>query len=171
MLAGLAVTVLVTLLQPGSSSSAVVPHPSASAAPATIYVHVLGAVSDPGLYRLTDGARVMDAVAAAGGFTADADQAGVNLARFVTDGEQVRVPTTGETTEQAQEGTDAGGLVNLNTASAEQLATLPRIGPALAQRIIAWRDDNGGFRSVDDLRSVSGIGEKTFAMLQELVTV
>lgn len=169
VLAGLAVTVLVTVLQPGPSTSAVVPRAVATDSAAPIYVHVLGAVAEPGLYKLADGARVMDAIAAAGGFTDEADQAGVNLARYVTDGEQVNVPGTGDT--PAQDGTDAAGRVNLNTATAEQLETLPRIGPSLAERIIAWRDDNGGFRSVDDLRNVSGIGEKTFAMLQDLVTV
>lgn len=169
MLAGLGVAVVVTLLNGDEHVSTVRTHPTASSAPVAIYVHVLGAVQTPGLYQLHEGARVMDAVAAAGGMTDEADPAAINLARFVTDGEQIRVPTVGEAEEE--DGTDGQGRVNLNTATAEDLETLPRIGPALAQRIIAWRDENGGFRSVDDLRNVSGIGEKTFAMLKDLVTI
>jgi competence protein ComEA len=135
-----------------------------------IFVHVLGAVERPGLYELADGSRAVDAVAAAGGFTDVADQSGINLARFVTDGEQLRVPAVGEAP-PAQSGTTAGGLVNLNTADAATLETLPRVGPALAGRIIDWREANGGFGSVEDLRHVTGIGDKTFADLKDLVTV
>ncbi|GAB2516027.1 helix-hairpin-helix domain-containing protein [Paramicrobacterium agarici] len=169
MLAGLAAAVVVALVQQGDHVSTVAPRASASNVPVTIYVHVLGAVHTPGLYQLNDGARVMDAVAAAGGLTDAADETAINLARFVSDGEQVRVPTEGETEEQ--DGTDAQGRVNLNTATSEELEALPRIGPSLAARIIAWREENGGFRSVDDLRNVSGIGEKTFASLKDLVTI
>lgn len=170
MLAGLAAAVVVALVQEGNHVSTVAPHnTSSTSTPSVIYVHVLGAVQSPGLYQLSEGARVMDAVAAAGGLTDTADDAAINLARFVTDGEQVRVPKVGEGTQQ--EGTDEQGRVNINIASAEQLEELPQIGPSLAARIIAWRDDNGGFRSVDDLRNVSGIGEKTFAMIKDLVTI
>jgi competence protein ComEA len=112
----------------------------------------------------------VDAVAAAGGFTDVADQSGINLARFVTDGEQLRVPAIGEVP-PAPAGTTAGGLVNLNTADAAALETLPRVGPALATRIIEWRDANGGFGSIDDLKNVTGIGDKTFDGLKDLVTV
>lgn len=142
-----------------------------TAAPADgVVVHVLGAVAHPGLYRFAADARVVDAVAAAGGFTADADQGGVNLARALVDGEQLAVPKQGEAPASAAPGAP-GGLVNLNTADATLLQTLPRIGPAMAQRIIDWREQNGGFQSVDDLRSVSGVGEVTFADLEPLVTV
>ncbi|MDM4761803.1 helix-hairpin-helix domain-containing protein [Galbitalea sp. SE-J8] len=155
------------------------PVPTASAVARTVVVHVLGAVQSPGLYTLDDGARVVDAIAAAGGLTAHADPAAVNLARFLTDGEQLVVLEEGEAPPPGVAGapgggpggTTAGGLVNLNTADQATLETLPRVGPALAQRILAWRDDNGGFTSVDDLRGVSGIGEKTFAQLEPLVTV
>jgi competence protein ComEA len=147
-----------------------------------IFVHVLGAVRHPGLFELHDGARVMDAVAAAGGLTESADPAGVNLARIVGDGEQLYVPQRGEAQPGAppgatQNGALAGGAgtpagrLNLNSATVADLDTLPRIGPALAQRIIDYRDANGRFGSVDDLRSVTGIGEKTFEGLKDLVTV
>jgi competence protein ComEA len=143
---------------------------------ATIFVHILGAVEKPGLYELRDGARAVDAVASAGGFSATADQAGLNLARFVTDGEQIIVPLVGENPASSSGGAVGGGAVvpgkiNINTADAATLETLPRIGPAMSARIIAWRDSNGRFTTIDDLMSVTGIGDKTFDGLKDLVTV
>jgi competence protein ComEA len=144
---------------------------------AELYVHVAGAVTSPGLYVLPADARVVDAVAAAGGLADDADDAGINLARAVADGEQLYVPRVGEIPSGAQgagapSGADSGsGLVNLNTADAKLLDTLPRIGPAMAERIIAWRDDNGGFTSVEDLLAVPGIGDKMLESMRDLVTV
>ena len=137
---------------------------------ASVFVHVSGAVSAPGLYVLHDGARVVDAVAAAGGFAAGADETAVNLARPVSDGEQLHVPVIGAAA--APPPTDGGdGRVNLNTADAAALDTLPRIGPAMAARIIEWRDANGRFTSVEDLLSVPGIGDKMLETLRALVTV
>lgn len=135
-----------------------------------LYVHVLGEVAHPGLYELDAGARVVDALAAAGGTTDAADLAAVNLARVLADGEQLRVPSIDE---RAAEGeSDPGdGLIDLNTADQTVLETLPRIGPALAQRIIAWREEHGRFASVDDLLAVSGIGEKMLAGMRDLVRV
>lgn len=153
---------------------------------AIIFVHLLGSVRRPGLLELTVGARVMDAVAAAGGLTETADPAGVNLARVLADGEQVYIPRLGEAQPGAPPGIPAGGgapgsgvpgggpaglKINLNQATAADLDTLPRIGPAMAQRIIDYRAANGRFGSVDDLRNVTGIGEKTFEALKDLVTV
>lgn len=141
------------------------------AAPAMdVYVHVLGAVDRPGLYVLAADARVVDALAAAGGTSADADLRAVNLARPLTDGEQLFVPVVGEAGEAAG-GVASDGRIDLNTADQAQLETLPRIGPALAQRIIQWREANGRFRSVDDLIAVSGIGDKLLAAIRELVRV
>jgi len=141
-------------------------------ATAELYVHVSGAVRAPGLYVLPQGARVVDAIAAAGGFAEDADRDAVNLARIVTDGEQLPVPRVGEApAAEAGAGAGADGRLNLNTADAAQLEELPRIGPALADRIIAWRDDNGRFTSVDDLLAVPGIGDKMLSSLRDLVTV
>ena len=134
-----------------------------------IYVHVFGAVQHPGLYRFEGPTRVVDVVAAAGGFAKSADHDGVNLAREVSDGEHLKVPLVGEEPSAADEPSDA--RVNLNTADEATLDTLPRIGPALAGRIIAWREDNGRFTSVEDLLAVPGIGEKMLASLRELVRV
>ncbi len=136
---------------------------------AELYVHVSGAVNAPGLYLLPASARVVDAVAAAGGLAADADRDAVNLARPVTDGEQVVVPRVGEAS--ATEASGGDERIDLNSATAEELDTLPRIGPALAERIIAWRDENGRFATVEDLLSVSGIGEKMMSAIRPLVRV
>jgi competence protein ComEA len=133
-----------------------------------IFVHVLGEVARPGLYELREGDRVVDAVAAAGGMTDAADPAGVNLARLLSDGEQLAVPAVGEVVASAP-GIVADGRVDLNTADAAALDTLPRIGPAMAQRIIEWRESNGPISSVDDLLAVSGIGTKTVEALRPLV--
>ncbi|TQL47821.1 competence protein ComEA [Homoserinimonas aerilata] len=182
VLLGLGVAVLVSALGSSGSVTAI----GASAAPddpgtvgvdaptATIYVHLLGAVKRPGLYQLREGARAVDAVAAAGGFTEEADRAQLNLARFVSDGEQIHVPQLGEVPAAApgaQPGVGGDGRVNLNTADAAALETLPRVGPAMAARIIDWRETNGRFATVEDLQAVSGVGEKTFAALKDLVTV
>lgn len=133
-----------------------------------LYVHVLGAVERPGLYVLGIDARLIDAVAAAGGTTDDADLAGVNLARVLADGEQVVVPVLGESTVSgAPVAGSADDLIDLNTADQTALETLPRIGPALAQRIIAWREENGRFQSIDDLLAVPGIGEKLLEAIRD----
>jgi competence protein ComEA len=142
-----------------------------------LYVHVSGAVNRPGLIRVAGGSRVVDAIEAAGGFAEAADQGGVNLARLVQDGEQLRVPVVGEVppiadgSSGAVGGGAAGGLVDLNRATSAQLETLPRIGPALAQRIIEWREANGRFSAVTDLRNVAGVGEKIFEGLKDRVVV
>lgn len=142
---------------------------TAGAAP--IYVHVVGAVEHPGLFSLRDGDRVVDAVSAAGGFTETADQGQVNLARFVSDGEQLVVPVVGAAPPAGGAASVGGGKVNLNTADLATLETLPRVGPAMAQRIIDWRKSKGRFSSIQDLMGVTGVGDKTFAQLKDLVTV
>ncbi len=161
-------------------------HVSASAGPtaAELLVHVAGAVRTPGIVSLPPGARVLDAVAAAGGLTEGADPAGVNLARPVVDGEQLVVPKVGEAPAPAAAGGGggaggasagsaggAGAVVDLNTATLADLDGLPRIGPALAQRILDWREAHGRFASVDQLREVTGIGDKIFADLKDRVRV
>lgn len=139
--------------------------------PAGIYVHVLGEVQSPGLYVLDVDARLVDALAAAGGSLDTADLRTVNLARPLTDGEQIIVPAEGEAAATVETPGIVDGKVDLNTADLTTLETLPRIGPALAQRISDWREQNGGFRSVDDLLAVPGIGEKLLAGLRDLVRV
>lgn len=176
VLLGLAVAVLVAALSPKGEEtvvSRVEPTGEVAGQPSVgdvvLLVHVLGAVPNPGLYELAEGARTVDAVAAAGGFLDTADQAGLNLARRVTDGEQLYVPAIGEAPPPTA--AESGGKVNLNVADAAALEALPRIGPATAAQIIDWREANGGFATIDDLRNVPGIGEKTFDGLKDLVTV
>jgi competence protein ComEA len=140
-------------------------------------VHVAGAVVRPGVYRLAAGARVRDAVARAGGPTAKGDANGINLAAQVQDGVQIVVPRRGLAPVPAAGGAAAvpGGApaapVNLNTATLEQLDTLDGVGPVTAQAILAYRTDHGGFRSVEDLGQVSGIGPKTLEALRDKVTI
>jgi len=168
------------IVAPGGAPAAGAFDGSATSSPApsgaAIFVHILGAVAAPGLYELREGDRAVDAVAAAGGFADGADQSGLNLARFVTDGEQIVVPVVGESPAAAPGSAGPGGAavpgkVNINTADATALETLPRVGPAMAARIIAWRDENGRFSAIEDLMSVTGIGEKTFDAMKDLVTV
>lgn len=135
-----------------------------------LYIHVLGAVEAPGLYVLDIDSRLVDAIAAAGGTTDTADLAAVNLARVLSDGEQIVVPTIGAAP-QSGAATPDDGLIDLNAADQAALETLPRIGPALAERIITWREDNGRFQSVDDLLAVPGIGEKLLAGIRDGVRV
>lgn len=171
-LGALAVAVIVGVLRGAGGATEVTSAPvTVASASASLYVHVSGAVNSPGLYVLRVDARVVDAVAAAGGLTEDAEATGVNLARPVSDGEQLVVPRVGEVAPAAAGGADADGRVNLNTADEAALDTLPRVGPAIAARIIEWREANGRFASVDDLLLVPGIGPKMLESLRELVTV
>lgn len=132
-----------------------------------VLVHVVGAVEEPGVVSLPENSRVHDALALAGGAQEDAELGGVNLARIVYDGEQIIVPRVGEPV-VASSG-EGSGPISLSRADQETLETLPRIGPATAERIIAWRDKNGPFRSVEDLLAVSGIGPATLEGLAEYV--
>ena len=154
-----------------------------SSSAAEVYVDVDGAVVRPGVYRLKDGARVSQAIDAAGGLTAEADVTGLNRASKATDGQKIYVPTVGEqqaatAVDGAESGTattpsagSSSGLVNINTASAAELQTLSGIGPSMAQSIIDERTKNGAFASVDDLMRVSGIGEKKLAKIKDCICV
>ena len=143
---------------------------STSDAPAMVVVAVSGRVQQPGLVRLPAGARVADALAAAGGALPGTDLSSLNLARKVTDGELIVVgapPPPGA----AGAAPGPAGPVNLNTATLDQLQTLPGVGPVLAQRIIDYREQHGGFASVADLRKVTGIGDARYNDLKTRVTV
>ncbi|WP_433797444.1 helix-hairpin-helix domain-containing protein [Actinoplanes sp. CA-252034] len=158
---------------PGSPSVAV-PGPAPASAAGDLVVAVGGRVRKPGLVRLASGARVADALTAAGGAEPGVDVAMLNLARKVVDGELIMVgvtPPPGSTVGAGTPGAVSGGLINLNTATLGQLDTLPGVGPVLAQRILDARDAQGGFRAVTDLRKVDGIGESRYEQLKDLVTV
>lgn len=144
-----------------------------------VVVHVVGQVRRPGLVRLDKGARVADAVAAAGGATGRAELAAINLARPVVDGEQIVVPAPGEVVPSVGlgagrgegPGADPPGPVDLNTAGLADLDALPGIGPVLAQRILDWRAEHGRFTSVDELGEVVGIGDRLLQQLLSRVAV
>lgn len=149
---------------------------------AEVTVDVTGKVRRPGIVVLAAGARVVDAVEAAGGARPGVDLSTINLARLLVDGEQIVVgvpagaaggaPGAGAPVAPVPPGAPAGGvLVNLNVASVTELEELPEVGPVTAAAIVAWRDEHGGFTSVDELLEVSGIGEKTMEMIRPHVTV
>jgi competence protein ComEA len=146
-----------------------------TAPPTRVVVDVVGAVRRPGLYRLSQGARVADAVARAGGSTRKADLSLVNLAALVSDGEQVVVPRRGAgvAAAGAAGASSASGIptgpVHLNSATVEQLDTLPGVGPVTAQKIVDYRQKHGAFTSVDELDAVSGIGPARLDQLRDLV--
>ena len=157
------------------------------------YVHVTGAVARPGMYGLPEGARVHDAIEAAGGLTDEAAASAINLARIVADGEQIMVPSAADLESDAEgaeaagaqggagvpgsgesfssNGSIIGGKVNINRADAVQLDGLPGIGQSTAEKIIAEREANGPFSSKEDLQRVSGIGAKKYAQLESLICV
>lgn len=161
--------------------------PSPTPSPVLVWVHVMGAVVVPGLVSLPAGARVADAITAAGGLRDDADPGELNLAQPVPDGSQLIIGTLAEPRGELRVsgagsggaagnsglsgGAQGGPTLNLNTATAAQLETLPGVGPATAAKIIAWREANGGFSRVEELQEVDGIGPKTYAQLAPLVHV
>jgi len=147
---------------------------TAPAEPAEVVIDVAGAVRRPGLYRLAQGSRVADAVRRAGGATRRADLSLVNLAQLVSDGEQVIVPRRGAAGAPAAGGSTGGaasatGPVHLNSATVEQLDTLPGVGPVTAQKIVDYRTKHGAFSSVDELDAISGIGPARLDQLRDLV--
>jgi len=163
---------------PKGTEIPLVPPPTAS----PIVVHVVGAVPRPGVYEFPKGARVRDAIQAAGGLLTDADITFINLAALLEDGQQLEIPYIGGGTPiappAATEGPAVGStsvpngdLVNINTATLDQLDALPGIGPTIAQRIIDYRTEHGPFQSINDLMNVAGIGPTTFEKLKNLITV
>ena len=151
------------------------PEPEAVEAKAQVYVYVTGAVANPGVYSLDEGLRVCDAVEAADGLAEDADASTINLARVLSDGEHIDLPTKAEVETALAQGTAGGAaassLVNINTADASALETLSGVGSATAQAIISDREQNGPFSTIEDLMRVDGIGEKKFAKLKDSICV
>jgi competence protein ComEA len=153
-----------------------VPGPQATPSPSVLIVHVTGWVQSPGVYELSEGDRVIDALHAAGGPRRGAELDALNLAALLVDAQQVLVPRHAETAQipAAAPGTPpAAGttLINVNTATAEDLEALPGIGEVLSAAIVSYREEHGPFTSVDALIDVSGIGEVTLEEIRELVTV
>jgi competence protein ComEA len=164
------------LLDVGASPPLAVPPPvvpSTTTAAKALVVDVVGAVRRPGLYRLSEGARVADALARAGGATPKAQLELVNLAAPMSDGEQIVVPRRGTAAPSAGGGGAAPGLprgpVHLTTATLEQLDSLPGVGPVTAQKIVDYRQEHGAFSSVDELDAIPGIGPARLEQLRDLV--
>ncbi|MET8281781.1 helix-hairpin-helix domain-containing protein [Micromonospora sp. NPDC005174] len=159
----------------GEATPAVAEVQGSASASGELVVAVAGKVRRPGLVRVPAGARLADALSEAGGPLPGVDVTLLNPARKVTDGELIVVGVTPPPTPGAAAGPAAGGapggVVNLNTATLAQLDALPGVGPVLAQRILAYRDQHGGFRTVGDLRQVEGIGDARYEQLKDLVTV
>lgn len=155
-----------------------------AAAAIEIAVHVCGCVNNPGVYTLCAGARINDAVAAAGGFTPEADVNYLNLAGFLQDGVKVYVPSVDETKDLAGEGADVvssdmigigadvdDGLVNINTATRDELMTLPGVGESKANAIIKYREENGGFETISQIMNISGIKDGLFNKIKDKIKV
>lgn len=137
-----------------------------------IYVQVSGAVVSPGVYELAEGSRIFEAVALAGGITEDADASQINQAQKLSDGEMIYIKYQGEEDTQGivtEQQTDE--RINLNTATEEQLMTLPGIGQAKAKSIIAWREANGGFTQIEDLMKIEGIKEGIYSKIESSIRV
>ena len=157
----------VVVMQQRSETGA---QPETAREPQTLIVHVCGAVRREGVYELEAGSRVEDAVRAAGGFLPTADRTHHNLAKPVADGEQIRIPTQTEAQSlQAEARQKSDGLIDINTAGAEELEKLPGIGAAKAQAIIAWREENGRFETIEDIMKVPGIKESAFSQLKDRI--
>lgn len=147
-------------------------------------VYIIGAVKNPGVYKISDGIRVSDLIILAGGALTDADLNRLNLAKKLTDEDKVYIPKIGEKIEEIQMGSvnnsditmisnnqSASSKININTATSSQLDTLPGIGPVYAQNIIDYRNANGGFKGIEDIKNVSGIGDKRFDSIKDMITI
>src|SRR5215211_7643973 len=177
ILLGLFVAALVWVIARNPSGEAVTLRPVPTDKP--IVVHITGAVPRPGVYALPQGARVQDVISAAGGFLAEAAKTDINLAALLEDGQKLDIPyMEGASPVLATPGveviTNTTELIDINTASAAELDTLPKIGPTLAQRIIDYREQNGPFQQIEDITNVTGLGDvggPTWDKIKDLITV
>jgi competence protein ComEA len=181
-MAGFVLAGVLVFVSRAPAGEPIILQPAPTAAP--IAVHVIGAVPRPGLYEFPEGARVQDAIDAAGGMLAEANTDALNLAALLEDGQQLNIPykdgsepaSESSTFELPSSATDTPSdnsneeLININTASLEELVSLPGIGPTTAQKIIDYRDENGPFSTIEDIMDVSGIGPATFDEIKDLIT-
>jgi competence protein ComEA len=179
LLVGLLLAAAFILVADRPRGSSVELRPAPTAAP--LVVEITGAVTNPGMYTLPAGSRLLAAVEAAGGLLPAANRAQINLAQLLSDGEQLRIPTAGEPPQPALQATAADSTksirvdpnlrINLNTATLEELMQLPGIGETRAKAILAYREEHGAFQSIDEIQNVSGIGAATFANIKEFLSV
>ena len=160
----------------------ITPTPRPTPTVALVLVDVRGAVAKPGVYSLPSGSRVQDVLALAGNISITAEIGGINMARKLNDGELLYIPTAGEATVAPPTTSSRGdkgptptktplGKININTATIEVLDALPGIGPAIAERIVEYRTQNGGFKQPEDLKKVRGIGDVLFNQVKDYITV
>lgn len=156
--------------------------PDEAPEPKEIFVHLSGAVNKPGVLKLSEGTRVYEAVEMAGGLGTDADSSGINLARTLQDEERIHIPREGEVQtspvlyanppmQSMGGGTGQSGLININTADSAALQTLTGIGPSTAEKILDYRQSSGPFRSIEQIKEVSGIGEKTYQKFKDKICI
>ncbi len=138
--------------------------------PDRIFVDVRGAVAVPGVYELLAGARVFEAIELAGGLCSEADERAVNQAARLSDGEQLYIPVKGEEAAVVSE-SEGDGLVNINTATVSELTTLPGIGESRAKDVIAYREEHGGFSSIEEVKEISGIKDAVFEKIRDKIKV
>jgi competence protein ComEA len=174
ILFGLFLAALVWVVARNPTGEAVILRPAPTDKPVIVYI--TGAVPRPGVYALPRGARVQDAISAAGGFLAEAEKSQINLAALVDDGEKLDIPYLEGTipvvgTPVPEVVTSTTELININTASLAELDTLPGVGPTTAQKIIDYRQQNGPFLNPEDIINVSGIGPGTYERIKSLITV
>ena len=142
----------------------------------TVFVDVSGCVKHPGVYEVTSTSRVFEVIEKAGGVTKDADTSSINQAEPVTDGQKINVPDKksgppAQGSSAAAEQQSSDGKVSINTADSEELQKIPGVGPVTAENIISYRESNGSFKSIDDIKNVSGIGEKTFEKMKSTIVL
>jgi len=191
VMAGFALAGLLLFVSRAPAGQPIVLQPAPTKAP--VAVHVIGAVPRPGLYEFAEGARVQDAIDAAGGLLTSANADAVNLAALLTDGQQLNIPYKAgqdsaeedntaivlpgseddeeDDSSSNEQSSSNNQLININTASSAELQTLPGIGPALAHRIIDYREENGAFTTIEEIMDVSGIGPATFERIKDMITV
>lgn len=140
-----------------------------------VIIDIEGAVNNPGIYKLEIGSLIQDAINLAGGLTDEADHdriaKDINRAQELKNGQKIYLPPKSSVPQGSVSGTETSGMININTAGAEELDSLPGIGPAYAQRIIDYRVENGGFSSIEGIMEVRGIGEKTFEKIKDRITI
>lgn len=144
-----------------------------------IIIHITGCVKEPGIIEIAEGSRINDAVELAGGLTEDADITNVNLAYVLEDGMKIKIPSINDEENEiyiigdveSNETNQSNGLININKATQEELDELPGIGPSIALKIIQYREENGEFKSIEDIKNVSGIGDSKYSDIEELITV
>jgi competence protein ComEA len=179
ILFGLFIAALIWIVSRNPSGEAVILRPAPTETPVIVYI--TGAVPRPGIYALPEGSRVQDGIAAAGGFLAEAERTGINLAAFLIDGEELDIPfvegaspvlpTPIENNPVLPGSGSSSELIDINIASSAELETLPGIGPTTAQKIIEYRQTNGAFVSIEDIINVSGIGPGLYERIKDLITV